>query len=504
MIRTYDNKIINDFSLLKRTYKVTKICDSCGAKSNPQWRHAKDSQKKWGKDLCGSCSRSRDNQKIKTRYGRKIKAGIPGNYIMIWDDRRKRYVGEHHLVLEEMTGFDLLDFGWMIHHINGIKDDNSPTNLCAIPNNSIHRILHTRLEKVAFELVQRGVIHFCHDTCEYFIDPSVKLSTSPISLGFEDVAIVQKKSTIQSRSDINIKSEIIRDVEIDIPLIAANMNTVTNTEFCITLAKLGAIGVLHRASSDDLLEQWTKQIAQHNKWVAVSVGIGITQLELAKKLIRANANIIFIDVAHGYCNPVLDLGRNIKKFAPDVHIVVGNTVNPGLITESADFASAVKVGIAQGFACETKNTAGVTEKQFSAIQKCILASRTYGLPIISDGGIREPADFVKAIGGGASSVMAGKIFASCPESAAILNANGEKIYSGMASRSVQEKWRGKVSNDTPEGGTRYLPLGESVGNLLKRYSGSLRSGISYAGHSSVKEFRNNTDFIITQNTKERE
>jgi len=83
------------------------------------------------------------------------------------------------------------------------------------------------------------------------------------------------------------------------------------------------------------------------------------------------------------------------------------------LEESNEWVDAIKVGIAQGFACETKNTAGCTEKQFSAVLKFKELSKKLGMPIISDGGIREPADFTKAIAAGASTVMAGKIFAEC-------------------------------------------------------------------------------------------
>jgi len=496
MLKHLDGKEIKDFESLKRTKKVLKICDSCGAESRPQWRIAKRGRECNGKDYCQSCGSSKHRKQLPTKHGRKVKHGQPGNYVLLWDERRKKYVPEHHIIVENMAGFDLIEHGWYIHHINGVKDDNSPKNLCAIPTNSQHKKIHRQLEQVAFELVRRGVIRFDMHTCKYFIDPVVYNSTMPVSLGFEDIALQQKKAVISSRSQASISSEIIRDVHLEVPLIASNMNTVTNSEFCILLEKLGAMGVLHRADSDSNLEKETKKIARHNNLVAVSVGVGSSQFKLAKKLIRANANIIFIDVAHGYCQPVIELGKKIKQFTKNVHIVVGNTVHPGLFAESAEFASAVKVGIAQGFACETKNTAGITEKQFSAIQNCLTASKTYGLPIISDGGVREPADFVKAIAGGASSVMAGKIFAACPESAADINEDGKKIYAGMASRMVQEKWRGNVSNDTPEGGTRLLDIGESVSKLVKRYSGALRSGISYSGASSVQELQQNASFIF--------
>ncbi len=496
MIISLEEHPIDDFLVLGRTQRVIKICDSCGAKSTPQWRHAKQSYEKWNRDLCGTCSRTKNYQRLKIRYGRKVKSGIPGNYVMLWDDRYKRYVCEHHLVLEETTGFKVVDTGWIVHHINGKKDDNNSSNLLAVPTNQQHRKIHGQLEEVAFELIRRGIIVFDHGSGKYFIDPITKMATMPSSIGFEDVAIRQKKSTCRSRSDIDTSYEIMRDVYTDIPLIAANMNTVTSVELCILLEKLGSLGVLHRAASDDILQRWTRRISKENIRVAVSVGIGSSQLDLAKMLIRSGANIIFIDVAHGYCDPVVDIGRKIKNFAPETHIVVGNTINPGLFSESAEFASAVKVGIAQGFACETKNTAGVTEKQFSALRKCISASKTYGLPMISDGGIREPADFVKALGAGASSVMAGKIFASCPESAAPLDKNGDKIYAGMASRFVQEQWHGFVKNGAPEGGVRYLPVGENAEDLLNRYRGSLRSGISYAGFSNIQDFVGEVEFVL--------
>lgn len=144
-------------------------------------------------------------------------------------------------------------------------------------------------------------------------------------------------------------------------------------------------------------------------------------------------------------------------------------------------------------------TAGCYEPQFSAVLKFRERANELGMPIISDGSIKKPADFVKAIGAGASAVMAGQIFARCPESAApIIEVDGikKKTYSGMASRAVQEKWRGKVNNDCPEGKTILLDIGESVGKLLNRYCGALRSGVSYAGFNNINAFRRNCEFIL--------
>jgi len=320
-----------------------------------------------------------------------------------------------------------------------------------------------------------------------------------ISYGFEHVAIKQKKNICKSRLDTNIESEIVRGIKRPIPLIASNMSTVCNSDFCIRLYNLGALGIMHRAASEEHIISEINCIAQYCFIVAASIGIGDGQFDFAKKLVNAGANILVIDIAHGYCDEVIELGRKIKNNIPNVKIILGNTTNVEMLREVSDFCDGLKVGIAQGMACETKNTAGCTEKMFSVISNFYEEAKRLGLPIISDGSIREPADFVKAIGAGACSVMAGSIFARCPESAAEqveINGKIKKIYAGMASRYVQEKWRGGLKNGTcPEGKVVHMDIGESVNNLLERYSGALRSGITYAGGKDIKSFQENVEFI---------
>lgn len=321
----------------------------------------------------------------------------------------------------------------------------------------------------------------------------------PISLGFENVAIIQKKNACQSRLDVDISSEVIKGVIRPTPFIASNMSTVCNANFCRQLYQQGALGILHRAALDDVLEEQTRLISRWCEHVAVSVGIGDSQKLLADKLIRAGANIITVDIAHGYCDAVIEMGKWLKRNYTDVKIILGNTTNIDMLHEVKYIADALKVGIAQGFACETKNTAGCTEKQFSAVYKFRELSRELGIPIISDGAIREPADAVKAIGAGANSIMAGSIFARCPESAAITtNIDGydKKIYAGMASRFVQDKWKGGLKDGTcPEGGIRYLELGEILSKMIERYSGALKSGITYSGGNNIRSFQNIVEFV---------
>lgn len=321
------------------------------------------------------------------------------------------------------------------------------------------------------------------------------------SYDFNEVSIEQQKNICKSRLDVDISSEVFRGVVLKVPMLASNMNTVVNSDFCIKLSDLGALGILHRVGSDDFLVSECKKIAKNCKWVAFSIGVGNSQYELAKKMVKVGGNICFIDIAHGYANTVIDLGRKLKKeYKNDLKIIVGNTINPNMMEEVNDFADGVRCGIASGASCLTKDTAGCYEKQFSAIYKFKYISKKLGLPIISDGGIKIPSDFVKSIGACANSIMAGSIFAKCPESAAeivIYNDKQVKLYAGMASRYVQNIWKenGVKEGTCTEGTIRYLEIGQSVKDLIEKYSGALRSGITYSGANNIESFQKKVKFI---------
>jgi IMP dehydrogenase len=349
------------------------------------------------------------------------------------------------------------------------------------------------------EAIDKGFI-IGDDHTGYKINPYFDM---PKSLSFTDVALQQGKNACSSRLDTRIKSEVARGLYLECPLIAANMSSVVNAEFCLRLGQLGALGVMHRAWSSE--EGYLKEIfkmslsSSSNAPIAASIGAGPTQVKLATKLVENGASIIVIDIAQGYSPAVIETGRKVKELHPTIKLIVGNTVNPDMMYEVDDFADAVKVGIAQGSVCETKNTAGCTEKQFTAVQKFKDVSDHLGLPIISDGSIKEPADFTKAIAAGANSIMAGRIFARCPESAADEVQTGDhtmKMYFGMASREAQRRWRGGLKKGTcPEGKTDLIPIGESVHSLLERYTGALRSGMTYVGATNIAEFQNMAKFV---------
>ena len=149
----------------------------------------------------------------------------------------------------------------------------------------------------------------------------------PSSLSFKEVSLVPQKNVCSSRLDTDIKSEVIRGVVLDIPLIATCMSTVTNSKFCTILSKHGSMGILHRAASPDFLESEVKEISRECSWVAASIGVADTDTGLADRLIRAGANILAVDVANAYADYVINFSRALKIRYPHIKLIMGTTTS---------------------------------------------------------------------------------------------------------------------------------------------------------------------------------
>ena len=237
----------------------------------------------------------------------------------------------------------------------------------------------------------------------------------------------------------------------------------------------------------------------------VAAGVGVTNdtLERMEALIRAGADAIVIDTAHGHSKNVIDKLTEAKKHFTDVDIVVGNVATGEAAKMLADAgADAVKVGIGPGSICTTRVVAGVGVPQLSAIYDVSSALKGYDIPMIADGGLRYSGDVVKALAAGGDCVMIGSLVAGTEESpgeTVILNGRKFKTYRGMGSLEAMENGSKdryfqsdvrEAKKLVPEGIAGRVPYKGTVQEVLYQLVGGLRSGMGYCGANTIQELHN--------------
>jgi IMP dehydrogenase len=472
----------------------------------------------------------------------------------------------------------------------------------------------------------------------------VKGSDSDMRVGltFDDVLLVPKFSNVKSRRDAVTTTRFSRRIPLDVPIVSANMDTVTESAMAIAVARLGGIGVIHRfltvdeevtevlkvkrsegvliedpitlgpgstveealavikerdvggivivnrsrkvlglltkrdvVLEDDLGRKVTevmtprkglitappgvtlekakeilhahkieklpildrkgnlaglitsKDILKRREFpsatkdpkgrlrVAAAVGVKGDHLERSERLLDAGADALVVDIAHGHSSYAIDTVKGIKKKLGDVEVVAGNVATAkgaaDLIRAGAD---AVKVGVGSGSICVTRVVTGSGVPQLTAIMDSASGARGSDVPIIGDGGIRNPGDVTKAIAAGASSVMIGSLFAGTEESPGptiLRDGIRYKLTRGMASlaatvdRKVRES-KGPARRDdalieevieesVPEGVEGLIPYKGRVEEVVKQLVGGLRSGMSYSGAHDLDALRRNAEFM---------
>ena len=237
----------------------------------------------------------------------------------------------------------------------------------------------------------------------------------------------------------------------------------------------------------------------------VAAGVGVTNdtLERMEALIKAGADAIVIDTAHGHSKNVVDKLTEAKKRFTGVDIVVGNVATGEAAKMLADAgADAIKVGIGPGSICTTRVVAGVGVPQLSAIYDVSSALKGYNIPMIADGGLRYSGDVVKALAAGGDCVMIGSLVAGTEESPGetiILNGRKFKTYRGMGSLEAMENGSKDryVQSDVkeakklvPEGIAGRVPYKGTVQEVLYQLVGGLRSGMGYCGANTIQELHN--------------
>ncbi len=332
----------------------------------------------------------------------------------------------------------------------------------------------------------------------------------PEALSFDDVLILPQRSSVLPK-DVDLTTRLTRALRLDIPLVSAAMDTVTEFEMALRMAREGGIGIIHRNMDipRQVLEvRKVKESEQGRLCVGAAVGTGGDSTERAEALIRAGVDVLVVDTAHGHSERVLRFVERIKKGDPKAQVIAGNVGTAEAVRDLVEAgADGIKVGIGPGSICTTRIVAGVGVPQFSAILEAVSEAQKTGVPVIADGGIRFSGDIVKALAAGAECVMIGSLFAGTDESPGkqILH-RGQvyKSYRGMGSLGAMQNGSADrysqedVQTETklvPEGVEGMVPCKGTVSTTIHQLLGGLKSGMGYVGAKNVKELRKRAKFI---------
>ncbi|PIR56471.1 MAG: guanosine monophosphate reductase [Parcubacteria group bacterium CG10_big_fil_rev_8_21_14_0_10_46_32] len=336
------------------------------------------------------------------------------------------------------------------------------------------------------------------------------------ALTFDDVLLIPRYSEILP-ADANLATRVSRTIEVSIPLLSSPMDTVTESDLAIELARLGGIGIIHRNFSiqkQALEVKRVKRAAAPNRrafLVGAAIGTGKDSLERAHALAKAKVDVIVVDTAHGHSKGVIDMVAILTsdKAFGGVDIIAGNIATAdaarALIRAGAD---GIKVGMGPGSICTTRIVAGIGMPQITAILEVVKGrGKKLDVPVIADGGIKYSGDIVKALGAGADAVMLGSLFAGtheAPGDSIEVDGVTYKAYRGMGSLgamgggSADRYGQGKVrdtSKFVPEGIEGRIPYRGKLSDVVHQLSGGIRSGMGYVGASTIKELHQKAEFI---------
>lgn len=334
-----------------------------------------------------------------------------------------------------------------------------------------------------------------------------------IKLDYSDVLIRPKRSTLESRKDVNLQRELkflhSKKTWSGIPIMTANMADTGTFSMAKALSKHNIITTLHKYYSVQVLE---KELPAFNnpKYLAYTMGIRDEDFQKLNEVINKNLQNYFdfvcLDVPNGYLERFANAVKKLRSLLPDHILIAGNVVTnemaEQLLLQGADV---VKVGIGSGAACLTRRKAGVGYPQLSAVIECadaahgITSDTGYGL-IIADGGAVYPSCVGKAFCAGADFVMMGSMFAGYDQSEGdIVEEGGKKfkVHFGSSSNTALEKFYGGVdAHRASEGRTVKIPYKGDVNHFVQDLLGSLRSTGTYIGARRLKEFPKRATFIL--------
>ena len=352
-------------------------------------------------------------------------------------------------------------------------------------------------------------------------------------LTFDDVLLIPAESHVLP-NEVDLSTKLADNIKLNIPLISAGMDTVTEGAMAIAMALQGGLGVVHKNMS---IQAQASEVAnvksvvvpsnatkaavddQNRLLCAAAVGVTSDTFERAEALLEAGADAIVIDTAHGHSAGVLRKIKEIREHFPKQTLIAGN-VATGDATRTLFDAGVdiVKVGIGPGSICTTRIVAGVGVPQITAIYDAVTAAREYHKPIIADGGIKYSGDVVKALAAGGNAVMLGSMLSGTTEAPGdIFEDNGKKYkrYRGMGSVGAMAQAHGssdryfqggvnEANKLVPEGVEARVEYKGDVSDVVFQIDGGLRSGMGYCGAANIPELIEKAQFVQITNAGLRE
>jgi IMP dehydrogenase len=323
------------------------------------------------------------------------------------------------------------------------------------------------------------------------------MSTQAIT--YDDVLLVPNYNNYESRRNVDISNkDKTNKLELSLPVLTANMDSVTESPMANFIGDRGGMGVLHRFLS---IEENVAEFKKCNHKTFVSVGCSDSEMQRAEALRDAGALYFCVDVAHAHGKYVGKTLKRLREILPNACIMAGNIATyAGADYLSACGADILKVGIGGGSVCTTRIKTGFGVPNLTAIIECAKVDRS----IVADGGIRTPGDIVKALAFGADFVMIGGMLAGTrvTPGKVITRTDGKKVkqYRGMASFEAQTDFLGGVPEwKTAEGVAVEVAYREDEEAIIADIIGGLRSGLTYGGAASISELKRKMSYVtITQ------
>ena len=352
-------------------------------------------------------------------------------------------------------------------------------------------------------------------------------------LTFDDVLLIPAESHVLP-NEVDLSTQLADNIKLNIPLISAGMDTVTEGAMAIAMALQGGLGVVHKNMS---IQAQASEVAnvksvvvpsnatkaavddQNRLLCAAAVGVTSDTFERAEALLEAGADAIVIDTAHGHSAGVLRKIKEFREHFPKQTLIAGNVATGDATRALFDAGvDVVKVGIGPGSICPTRIVAGVGVPQITAIYDAASAAREYHKPIIADGGIKYSGDVVKALAAGGNAVMLGSMLSGTTEAPGdIFEDNGKKYkrYRGMGSVGAMAQAHGssdryfqggvnEANKLVPEGIEARVEYKGDVSDVVFQIDGGLRSGMGYCGAANISELIEKAQFVQITNAGLRE